>query len=92
MIFPLPAGPSGPILDTDYENQNGRPLDNRPDWPKTLVGGKAFLHQRAHRCEWVSVHDPDMEYNLPLTGLVASVVFCIEGSDAWVKRSTEAYL
>lgn len=92
MSFPLPVGPSGPVLDTDYENQDWRPLDNRPDWPKMLVGGKIFLHQGAHKYECVSVHDPDSEYDLPLTGLVASVVFCIESSDAWVKRSTEAHL
>ena len=46
----------------------GSPLD-RPGWPKTLVGGKTFLESGAHKYEWMSVHDPGSEYDLPLTGL-----------------------
>jgi hypothetical protein len=64
-IFPTP----GPILETDYVNTRRSPLDNRSDWPKRLVGGKTFMSIGAHRYDWVSVLDPDSQYDQPLTGL-----------------------
>jgi hypothetical protein len=62
LSFPLPAGPSGPILDTDYVNHERSPIDQRKDWPKRLVGGKTFLTPGAHKYDWVPVHDPGSQY------------------------------
>lgn len=66
----LPPFPTlGPLLETDYVNTRPSPIDRRSDWPKRLVGGKTFLSVGAHKYDWVSVLDPDSEYDQPLTGL-----------------------
>jgi hypothetical protein len=72
MTGPFPA--QGPILETDYVNTPRSPRDRRADWPKWLVGGKTFLSPGANRYAYVSVHDPDSEYDSPLTGLSGTAI------------------
>lgn len=65
---------AGPILETDYQNPSRRPVDNRPTWPSNLVGGKTFLTPGAHKYPWVSVIDPDNQYEQPAVGVSGTVL------------------
>src|SRR4051812_43250770 len=77
--FPPPAGP---ILETDYINPPRRPADHRPTWPSNLVGGKTFLTLGAHKYDWVSIIDPESEYEQPAVGLSGTVIGPeVSGSD-----------
>jgi hypothetical protein len=71
-VIRLPVG--GPILETDYVNPAPKVRDHRPNWPSNVVGGKTFLTLGSHRYDWVSIIDPDSEYEQPAVGLSGTVI------------------
>lgn len=74
MSFTLPVGPLGPILGTEL--CQSAPVSDRS--PAGLAGDargrKDFPRTGPHKYEWVSVHDPGSEYDLPLTGLSGTMI------------------
>jgi hypothetical protein len=76
---PAPAQPL-PILETDYVNT---PLPNRRgDWPKKAAGSETFMTVNGPAFGWLSLHDHDNEFDVPLTGLSGTVVQKPEVSNA----------
>ena len=76
--FPKP----GPILAARPEDNTPRP-GGGGNWTRNLVGGETYLFGPDPRHAWVSVHDPDNEFDQPLTGISGTVVNNphISGSD-----------
>jgi hypothetical protein len=74
--FPTP----GPILETDYVNPqrfargSHTVRDHRSTWPSNFVGGKTFLTLGSDKYDWVSIIDPDSEYEQPAVGLSGTVI------------------
>jgi hypothetical protein len=72
MSFP-DLEPTGPIL-TAPPNERHRP-GGEGNWTSQLVGGRLFLRGRDPRHGWVSVHDPDDEFDgNPSTVITGTVV------------------
>src|SRR4051794_1047584 len=65
--------PTGPILETDYANVAGpRRTGN---WTKRAVpGGVVFYAPRGPKYGYMNVHDPDEQYDEPLTGMSGTIV------------------
>jgi hypothetical protein len=71
---PLPFPAPGPILTNNAPQDNAQRPGGDGEWTKNLVDGKLFLRGPSPRHAWVSVHDPDNEFDQPLTGIGGTVV------------------
>jgi hypothetical protein len=71
-VMSLPFPRPGPILAAIPDNVP-RP-GGGGDWARGLVGGHLFLRGQNPRHGWVSVHDPDNEFDEPLTGISGIVL------------------
>jgi hypothetical protein len=61
-----------PILETDYVNT---PLPNRRgNWTSRAAGGHTFMTAQGPKYGWQNLHDPNNEFDLPLTGLSGTIV------------------
>ena len=73
-----PPAPTGPILETDFVNT---PLPNRTgNWPKKVARG-TFLDPSGPAYGWLNLHNPNNEYDVPLTGLSGTIVSKPDVSD-----------